>query len=301
MKQNNQKLINDYLGFYRHSKQSMAMRKSSLKYFFSKDRFSYDDHVFDITTKKLKGYFTYLKNLEDLSLNTKKAKWNIMVSFLRYTMEDYEEFLITIPSKTINWNGAHNNGEVSNKNVYATKEEIEKIMNFLRKKNLKHYIIFRILIETGIRKGELIKLQINEFDLENCVLNPHRGKTGEKYYFVSRELCKYLKILLEEREKIMTDSSELFITKNQQKYSNRSFNLILKHALDKLNIEQNITCHTFRRTINDLRKEMGCPNEDRKILLGHKGDLNVESYTNADIKRIRRLADKWNPYKTLQF
>ena len=30
----NQELIDDYINFYRHSKQSMAMRKSSLNYFF---------------------------------------------------------------------------------------------------------------------------------------------------------------------------------------------------------------------------------------------------------------------------
>lgn len=63
-----------------------------------------------------------------------------------------------------------------------------------------------------------------------------------------------------------------------------------------------ITCHTFRRTINDLRRAMDCSNEDRKNLLCHRvNDVNIKSDTSSDYKRLRDLYEKWNPYEKVQF
>ena len=45
---------------------------------------------------------------------------------------------------------------------------------------------------------------------------------------------------------------------------------------------------------------MGCPTEDRKILLNHKtNDVNLESYIVLDYIQFIELYDKWDPYKEL--
>ena len=301
----NQELVNHYLSFYQHSKQSVKMRKSSLKYFFNNKNFNYQGHIFDLTTQILKNYFKYLKNLDSVNITTRKNKWRILTSFLEFTKEDYSEkynFFIVIPKKTINWEGSKNKKAPikSNKKVYATKEELKRILEYFETRNFKHYLIFRTLIETGMRKGELINAKISELNLEKQYLNTMKGKTGEKYYFFSEELPKLLKMYLNERKGINTNLECLFLTKKFKKYNDKRFNTILKEAYKKINITKRITCHTFRRTINDLRKDMECPNEDRKILLGHKTlDVNVESYTSSDFKKLRNLANKWNPYKDL--
>jgi len=300
----NQELINHYLAFYQHSKQSVKMRKSSLKYFFNSKNFNYQGHIFDLTTQILKNYFKYLKNLDSVNITTRKNKWRILTSFLEFTKEDYSEkynFYIVIPNKTINWEGSKNKKTPinSNKKVYATKEELKRILEYFETRNFKHYLIFRTLIETGMRKGELINAKMNELNLEEQYLNTMKGKTGEKYYFFSKELAMLLKMYLNERKGINTNLECLFLTKKFKKYNEKHFNTILKEAYKKISITKRITCHTFRRTINDLRKDMECPNEDRKILLGHKTDVNVESYTSSDIKKLRNLTNKWNPYKDL--
>ena len=63
-----------------------------------------------------------------------------------------------------------------------------------------------------------------------------------------------------------------------------------------------MSCHTFRRTINTFRKLMGCPSEDRKILLNHKvQDVNMESYVKLNYNQYIELYDKWYPYSELVF
>ena len=108
-----------------------------------------------------------------------------------------------------------------------------------------------------------------------------------------------LAILISQKKQSLNNDI-FFLTNRLEKYSNRIFNLLLKNACKKLGIEKNITCHTFRRTINTFRKKIGCSNEDRKILLNHKvNDVNIESYLIYDHEEYLSLYDKFNPYENL--
>jgi len=294
----NEELITEYIGFYKHSPQSQANRKSSLKYFFSCDHYNYSGHVSKITTKLLKNYFIWLKNLPGISIATKKNKWTILISFLNSVMEDYEDFLIKIPSKSINWKGTLGNGKIIKE--ILTEEEIEKILDYFKRYNFKHYIIFRLLLETGMRKGELISIKVQDIDIEKRYVKTH-GKTEESVYYFSKKLGKYLKQYLNSRLTLKIDTDALFLNKFRNQYSNRVFNMLLKNACEKVNISKNITCHTFRRTINTYRKKMGCSNEDRKILINHKvSDVNIESYIVLDREEYLKIFDDFNPYSKLK-
>ncbi len=294
----NQEVITEYIDSYKHSKQSQNMRKSCLNYFFKK--FGYNGDIFDITTRKLTNYFTWLKNLPDINLTTKKTKWAILSSFLKWLMEDPENsFLIVIPSKRINWNGVSAKTSKSNKNVYATRREIEQICQYFDN-DFRYYIVFRLLIETGMRKGELINLRIDELDIENRHIHLYMGKTMEKHYFISESFKPSLQTYLNERKELNLGHDFLFVGSHKTKYSERIFNKKLEIARNKLGIKKRITCHTFRRSLNDFRKEDGCSLEDREVLLGHKSsNVNISGYTKSDIVRFRKLYDKWNPYKEL--
>ena len=297
--ESNQNIINAYINNYQHSLQSQNQRKSSLKYFFGEDHFNYQGHMFEITTSKLKEYFVWLKNLDTINITTKINKWNILISFLNSTMEDHEEFLIKIPKKTVNWRGC--NGNRKEIKEIASKEELELILQHFKLYNFKHYLIFRLLIETGMRKGELINSKHNDLNIEKRYIRTF-GKTEGVAYYYSKELARFLKQYLNEREKISINNATLFLTNRGEKYSNRTFNLLLKNACKKLEIKKNITCHTFRRSLNTYRKKMGCSNEDRKILLNHKvNDVNIENYLIYDLEDYLALFDKWNPYSELSF
>jgi len=218
-------------------------------------------------------------------------------------MEDYPNFVVKIPKNGISWIGNINkNGKnLSNANVFATKEEIRAILNFLRKANFKHYLIIRLLVETGMRKGELINANISDLDLYENYINPKKGKTGVKHFFFSQSLGNLLNLYLQDRKNIKTNNEYLFITKYLDKYSIRIFNLIIKNALKQLEIKKDITTKTFRKSLNEFRKEMGCSLENRKLLLGHKIlDVNVENYTKSDLETLKKLYNEFNPYKDLE-
>lgn len=300
-------LIEDYLNYYQHSKHSQNMRKSSLAYFFQRKYYGYIaqnwkqnklGHIFDITTKELKNYFLWLKNLENLSIQTKRNKWAILTSFLNFTMEDFEEFLIKIPTRTVNWLGSNGNGKKEKE--ILTFEEIEQILQYLKPRNLKHYLIIRLLLETGMRKGELINAEYTSLNTEKRYIKS-KGKRDEVVYYFSKDLAKWLKIYCTKRRELNIEDKTLFLTNRFHKYSDRTFNLILQRTCKKIGIEKQITCHCFRRTINTYRKtKLNCNLEDRKILLNHKvRDVNTNNYIQLDYIQYLRLYDTFNPYKEL--
>lgn len=292
----NETIINQYLNHYSYSNQSYKMRKSSLNYFFNKDYFGYSKHIFDIKTNTLIDYFEYLNKLKNINLTTKKGKWAIVKSLIDYCMEYYRDFnfIVAIPKRTIKWQKIHKIAK-SNKTVIASIEEIRNILNYLREENFSSYCLFRLLIETGMRLGELLSIQVKDLNIVKRMVNC-RGKTGEKVYYFSENLTKDLRVYLNGRKKAQTNLNALFLNSKNKKYNTRLIQKTLERIRVKFNTDW-ITPHTFRRTLNTLRKNMGCSLEDRKILLGQKtGDVNIECYTILEYDNYIQSFDKYNPY-----
>lgn len=297
----NNTIIEKYIDHYKTSIASQNTRRSSLNYFFGDKYFNYIGHIFDISKAIIDDYFNYLVDCP-VSRTTKVNKWNIFMSFLKRTVYIYDEFTLILPPKNFyNFNGDHAKPINSNKNVIADPEEIEKILLYFKEVNFKYYILFRLFVETGMRKGELINATLSEVNLEDRYINTFKGKTGEKFYFFTEDFQKQFRMYLYERKKFSIDIDYLFLNNRYEQYGVRSFNKYLEKVRAKLGIKKRITCHTFRRTINTLRKKMGTSLEDRERLLGHKtGNVNVDGYTILDIQEHQKIYDQNFPYLEIQ-
>ncbi len=291
----NQQIIDRYLKRFSHSKPSQSMRKYCLRYFFSPIYYGYDKHIFKIKKRDTLNYFDYLNQLNTISLQTKKNKWNIFRSFLQFIMEYYDDFVIIIPRYSIQWKPIHKK-PYSNKDVVMTKEEVNKILSYSYKNNYYFYLILRLLAETGMRIGELLSINSGHLNIKKRSVETI-GKTGENIYYYSKGLANHLKIYLKERMCYSIDTKKLFLSINKQRLTQRSINRYIRYVVTHLNIDKYITAHTFRKTLNTLRKRMGCHTEDRKILLCHKVvDINFDYYVKLNYNDLIQLYDKWNPY-----
>jgi len=294
----NQQIIDRYLKRFSHSKQSQSMRKYCLQYYFSSRFFGYSGHIFNISKRDVIDYFDYLNNLDTISLQTKQNKWMIFRSFLQFNMEYYDDVVIVIPRYSIKWKPIHKKPD-SNKDVVMTKEEIKKILDYMYNYNYNYYLLFRLLAETGMRIGELLNLDCEDLNVKKRYVETE-GKTGRKIYYFSEGFVRHLTIYLKERMVKETDSNALFLSIQKKRYALRTINHYIRNCVIRLKIDKWISCHTFRRTLNTLRKRMGCPKEDRKILLCHKiSDVNFNCYVKLNYYDYIQLHDKWNPYKNI--
>ena len=294
----NQQVIDRYLKRFSPSQKSQSTRKYALEYFFRSDNFGYNGHVFNITKRDVIDYFDYLNHLDTIALQTKINKWMIFRSFLQFIMEYYDDVVIVIPRYSTKWKAIHKKPD-SNKDVIMTKEEVKKILDYMYYNNYNYYIFFRLLAETGMRIGEFLSLDCEDVNIKKRYIEAE-GKTGRKIYYFSESLVNHLAIYLKERMSKETDSNALFLSIQKKRYALRTINHYIRNCVIRLDIEKRISCHSFRRTLNTLRKRMGCPKEDRKILLCHKvSDVNFSCYVKLNYYDYIQLYDKWNPYKNI--
>jgi integrase len=294
----NQKIIDRYLRRFSHSKKSQSTRKYALDYFFRSDNFGYGGHVFSITKRDVIDYFDYLNHLDTIALQTKINKWMIFRSFLQFIMEYYDDVVIVIPRYSTKWKAIHKKPD-SNKDVVMTKEEVKRILDYVYYNNYNYYLFFRLLAETGMRIGEFLNLDCEDVNVKKRYIEAE-GKTGRKVYYFSEGLARHLEIYLKERMNREADSKALFLSIQKKRYALRTINHYIRNCVIRLDIEKRISTHTFRRTLNTLRKRMGCPKEDRKILLCHKvSDVNFSCYVKLNYYDYIQLYDKWNPYKNI--
>ncbi|MFX1281926.1 MAG: tyrosine-type recombinase/integrase [Promethearchaeota archaeon] len=294
----NQQVIIRYLERYSHSKISQSTRKYALEYFFKSTYFGFSRHIFTITKRDIIDYFDYLNHLETIALQTKQNKWMVFIGFVNFINLYYDNFSINIPGHCINWSPVHKKPN-SNKDVILSIEELKRILDFHFQYSYHYYVILRLLAETGMRIGEFLSINHDSIDLNKRLVETE-GKTGRKIYYFSEDLVKHLKLYLKDRSLKGAKTKALFISNQNRRISGRIINRQLRECTQKIDIQKWITCHTFRKTLNTLRKKMGCPKEDRKILLCHKSrDVNFQCYVIYNYDDFIQLFDRWNPFKSV--
>lgn len=295
----NNKVVQKYLNTFRNSKQSQNTRKSCLNYFFNEKYFGFKDHVFEIGKRNLMEYRDYLNHLETISLSTKKTKWTILRSFLSFCEDYYDEeydVFFKFP-KEKKWGNIHKEPN-SNTDVFLTIEEIKQILDYLKRTNFKYYLIFRLFSESGLRKGGIINLDYNKVFLDKRFVDT-KEKNGRNAYYITEGLRDYLKIYLEERKLIETETKALFLSTQLKRFSNRAFNHFLEKIREKIGMDKTVTCQVFRRSLNLLRFEMGCDDRIMRILLNHKvKGVNFNNYVRKglDYSKFLNYYDVWNPF-----
>jgi len=302
--------IIDYFNFL-NSYQSWSLRTKELNLLYVK-QFIY--HILQETQK-------YQKTPElDLTEIMKSEDTNEIIKMVLIQQEQIKEqnnrrdFMDYLKNhRNFKWKSEHFHREPNSdfKKVVMTEEEILNVLNYFKGKNFQKYLMFRTLAESGTRKGELLSIDIEskvdgkiislKDDLDKRIIRVV-GKKGKKVYYITENLSNLLKFFLIERMNKNVNTKAFFVSSHGNRFCHCLMNNDMKKARNILGISKHIVPHTFRKTINTLRKnKMGCSNEDAKILLNHKtGDVNIDSYTITNYQEFISKYDKYNPYKNLK-
>ncbi len=166
--------------------------------------------------------------------------------------------------------------------MYLKKEEVHQIFDacrfgikwendFVRDRN---YVILMVLLNCGLRRGELIGLQMGDLDLQRRLLTV-RAETSKsqtsRVIPINEELYEALKMYLAHREKrnVIGSSTALFLAYRDNEGLSKHG---LKHLMEKLDKASGVDFHPhqFRHTfaINLLTQKVDVAK--LKQLMGHK-------------------------------
>ena len=211
-----------------------------------------------ITTEIMRGYLVnYQKRNNCSKVTVDNVRRNIS-SFFSWLEE--EDYILKSPMRRIH--------KIKTKKVVKnviTDEGIEKLRDNCG--SLRDLAIIDLLYSTGIRVGELVRINIEDVDFEEreCIVFG-KGDKERMVYFDARTKI-HLKNYLESR---IDSNSALFVTLNApyNRLKISGVEIRLRELGRKLNLEH-VHPHKFRRTMATRAIDKGMPIEQVQKILGH--------------------------------
>jgi site-specific recombinase XerD len=178
---------------------------------------------------------------------------------------------------------------------YLSEKDVRKVLNVIQsgEKRFKKrdYIMFRLLVETGIRLNELTNLKVSDFDFNNLTFSVLRKGGGNQEIILNKNLGNILKIFVKNKK----NESPVFISNCKRRISNRRVGLILKAYIKDSGIKKKgISVHSLRHGFCSRLLSKGVDIKTIQILAGHKNISTTERYlhiTKSKLRKEVRLAE----------
>jgi len=182
-----------------------------------------------------------------------------------------------------------------------TKKDVHKLLSVTSHSShgtqKRNYALVQILLQTGIRVGEVVNLETRDLTLydrsgELRIVNAKGGK--ERTVPLNSYARKALRNYLE--EKFIEERTLVFISKQNKKMTIRAVQKVIGNLSKKAGIE-NMSPHTLRHTfaVNYLRSNPECLVE-LSIILGHESLDTTSIYTVASKERLATTIESTGEY-----
>jgi site-specific recombinase XerD len=180
---------------------------------------------------------------------------------------------------------------------FFTKEEIKKIFKELPEDWMRD--IFRTLLYTGMRKGELMHFQWKDVDFERRLIHiRHQVIKGGKIIYKTktkssaRSIPMYEEVyeILQKQKKRGLNKDYVFVNSKGRAFRDDDLYHYLKPRLIRLGIKGSI--HTFRHTYATLLIEAGVGLRELKELMGHSKIDTTMQYAHLYPHRLHEQVNR---------
>ncbi len=251
----------NYINIFLSAKEVEGCSTRTLKYYreiIEKLINTIDKPIKEIQTEEIRKYLADYKENTKCNAVTIDNLRRVLSSFFAW-LED-EDYIIKSPVRRIH--------KVKTPTIIKetlTDENLEKLRD--TSNCIRDLVLIELLYSTGIRVGELIKLNISDINFEDrsCKVFGKGNKQREVYFDARTKI--HLKQYINTRQ---DENEALFVSKNKpyQRLSIAGIELIVR----KLGLETEINKvhpHKFRRTLATMAIDKGMPIEQVQKLLGH--------------------------------
>lgn len=168
---------------------------------------------------------------------------------------------------------------------YMTEKELEKVINAIEMPIIKIVTIF--LYHTGCRISEALKLKINDVDFNNDIIKIKQAKGNKDRNLALNSELKTKLIDYLENERPVVDSKNVFATRKSGSLSRSHYNIKLKKATEKVDINKNITSHSIRHSTAVALVKKGVDLPTIQKILGHENLETTSIYVHSNMSKIR--------------
>ncbi|MDX1277708.1 site-specific tyrosine recombinase XerD [Oceanihabitans sediminis] len=183
-----------------------------------------------------------------------------------------------------------------------SEEDINTIINAIdlsKPLGERNRAILETLYSCGLRVSELINLKISDLFFEEGFIKV-TGK-GDKQRFVpivpeTQKIINLYKNQVRVHDPIKEDFQDiLFLNRRGKQLTRAMIFTIIKQLAEKVNLNKNISPHTFRHSFATHLLENGADLRAIQLMLGHESITTTEIYMHVDKSHLKDVMNTYHP------
>lgn len=228
--------------------------------------------IVDYGTKDLEEYISNLIEEGKFTLKTVSRKINSYKTLFKFLHKE-RVMEVDIASSI-----SHPTFKAKDPRILSSMEY--KALRDTARKNLRLYAMVELLLQTGMRIGELSRLKIKDVDLTvspASIFITEYASNDARTVTLNENGAEAIKKYLEKRPTPKNDEGYLFTTKSGKPVLVRNVRTMINNAFKKSDIK-NATVNDIRNTFIVFQLEHGMPLEKVAAIVGHKRITSTEKY-----------------------
>lgn len=182
-----------------------------------------------------------------------------------------------------------------------SEEELNVVLNQIEYKSgfegVRDKLIIDLFYTTGIRRSELIGLQMTNLDLNEGVIKVLGKRNKERIIpmldIVSSQIKKYL--TLRRGLEVIVDENNLFLLSNGNKINESFVYRLINYYFSNVSEKVKKSPHMLRHTFATHMLNRGADLNSIKELLGHSSLASTQVYTHSSLAELKNVYQNAHP------
>ncbi|SHH36792.1 tyrosine-type recombinase/integrase [Clostridium grantii] len=306
------------------SKKTIASYEATLRLFarYLEDNFSITDaklvkekNIKDyIIYTKERGKYTFTANSRTEKINNPCAREDFGKKISTTTVNNYIRnlkvfFNFLVEERVIKTNPLQKIKQF--KNVRKAKEQLSdeefaRLIRYLdttKFHEFRDYIIIQLILDSGMRIGECLALQVENLDIRNnaILIKAENAKSNkDRYVFFSNVMQKMLHRWLQYKDRYV-NTEFLFCTNRSTQLAVSNFEKNFRNYVARARITKNITAHSLRNNYARRFLMSGGDIYTLSKILGHSSvTVTEQAYADLSTEDIRKNYRKFSPLENMK-
>jgi integrase/recombinase XerC len=170
--------------------------------------------------------------------------------------------------------------------IYGTEKSFE---------NLRNVLILELLYTTGMRRSELIGLQLSDVNLDSRQIKVLGKRNKERFIPLLDATIIKIKEYLEFRKQLETKQTQLLLTDKGEPIYDSMVYKIVKQFMTLVSSKEKRSPHVLRHAFATHLLDEGSDLNTVKELLGHASLASTQVYTHTSLERLKEVYKKAHP------
>lgn len=238
----------------------------------------------ELTREDIEEYKTYLAREQGCETTTIRRKLASMKRFTKFLVD--RGFLQTDIAERVRPPKLG----TREPNFLTDKEYKTLLFEAQRRGSLRDYAMLQILVQTGIRVGELVRLKLTDIDwtIPQLVLKGRKHGVDTNLP-MPRQAAESLRSYLAIRPPAPVE--QVFLSKSARPLDERGVRYIVKFYLNKAGITKKASVHTLRHTYGTHKTAKGMTLKELQYLMGHKKAETTLRYVHLLTTRLKEAQE----------